>query len=101
MLTVVTTYIEENDRYFGLGGYFMAALLAAASYFRIGFSLYFAIRARHVRVPGGSKFHLEPGTIRSNILNTTKRAKYKICHYSTIVQGCINTCSVTKKLINS
>ena len=38
----------------------MAAVLAAASYSRIGFSLYFAVRARRVRVPGGSKFHLEP-----------------------------------------
>ena len=41
----------------------MAAVLAAPSYSRIGFSLYFAVRARRVRVPGGSKFHLEPGTI--------------------------------------
>ena len=41
-----------------LGGYFMAAVLAAASYSRIGFSLYFAVCARRVRVPGGSKFHL-------------------------------------------
>ena len=49
---------------FGLGGYFMAALLAAASYSRIGFSPCLAIRARRVRVPGGGAFHLEPGTIR-------------------------------------
>ena len=49
---------------FGLGGYFMAAVLAAASYSRIGFSLCLAVRARRVRVPGGSKFHLEPGTIK-------------------------------------
>ena len=41
----------------------MAAMLAAASYSRKGFSLYFAVRARCVRIPGGSKFHLEPGTI--------------------------------------
>ena len=41
----------------------MAAVLAAASYYMIGFSIYFAVRARRVRVPGGSKFHLEPGTI--------------------------------------
>ena len=41
----------------------MAAVLAASSYFRIGFSLYFNVYARLVRVPGGSKFHLEPGTI--------------------------------------
>ena len=39
----------------------MAAVLAAASYSRIVFSLYFAVRARRVRVPGGIKFHLEPG----------------------------------------
>ena len=57
------TGIEEHHRCFGLGGYFMAAVLAAASYSRIGFSIYFAVRARHVRFPGGSKFHLEPGTI--------------------------------------
>ena len=43
----------------------MAAVLAAASYSRIGFSIYFAVRTRRVRVPGGSKFHLEPGTIVS------------------------------------
>ena len=49
---------------FGFGDYFMAAALAAASYSRIGFSLYFAVRARRLRVPGGSKFHLEPGTIQ-------------------------------------
>ena len=48
---------------FRLGDYFMAVVLAAARYSRIGFSLYFAVRARSVRVPGGSKFHLEPGTI--------------------------------------
>ena len=41
----------------------MAAVLADASYSRIGFSLYFAVRAWRVRVPGGIKFHLEPGTI--------------------------------------
>ena len=59
-LTVVNTYIEEHHRCFGLGGYFMATVLAAASYSRIGFSLYFAVRALRVRVPGGSKFYLEP-----------------------------------------
>ena len=57
--------IEEHHRCFGLGGYFMAAVLVAASYSRIGFSLYFAVRARRVRVPGGSKFHLEPVTIEN------------------------------------
>ena len=41
----------------------MAAVLAAARYSRIGFSLCLAVRSRHVRVPGGSAFHLEPGTI--------------------------------------
>ena len=43
----------------------MAAVLAAASYSRIGFSLYVSVRALRVRVPGGSKFHLQPGTIGS------------------------------------
>ena len=55
--------IEEHHRCFGLGGYFMAAVLAAASYSRIGFSTCLAVRARRVRVPGGSAFHLEPVTI--------------------------------------
>ena len=41
----------------------MAAVLAAASYSRIGFSLYFAVCTQRVRVPVGIKFHLEPGTI--------------------------------------
>ena len=43
----------------------MAAVLAAAIYSRIGFSLYFSVRARQVRVPDGSKFHLEPGAIEN------------------------------------
>ena len=42
----------------------MVAVLAAASYYRIGFSPCLAVRVRGVRVPGGSVFHLEPGTIR-------------------------------------
>ena len=41
----------------------MAAVLAAASYSRIGFSPCLAVCARRVRVIGGSAFHLEPGTI--------------------------------------
>ena len=41
----------------------MADVLAAAIYSRICLSIYFAVRARRVRVSGGSKFHLEPGTI--------------------------------------
>ena len=48
---------------FRLGGYFMAAVLAATSYSRIGFSLYFSVRARRVRVTGVSKFQLVTGTI--------------------------------------
>ena len=35
----------------------MAAVLTAASYSRIGFSLYFAVLAQHVRVLGGNKFY--------------------------------------------
>ena len=41
----------------------MAAVLVAASYSRRGFSPCLAVSARRVRVPGGSTFHLEPGTI--------------------------------------
>ena len=41
----------------------MAAVLAAASYSRGGFSLCLAGSTRRVMVSGGSKFHLEPGTI--------------------------------------
>ena len=41
----------------------MAAVLAAASYSRIGFSLCLAVRARCVRFTVGSAFHLEPETI--------------------------------------
>ena len=48
----------------------MAAVLAAASYSRIGFSLNFAVHARRVMVPGGSKFHLEPGIIMDMIIQT-------------------------------
>ena len=55
--------IEEHHRCFGLNDYFMAAVLVAARYSRRGFSLCLAIHARRVRVPGGSVFHLEPGTI--------------------------------------
>ena len=47
----------------------MAAVLAAASYYRMGFSLYFAVRAWRVRVPGGSKFRLEPATIILSFLS--------------------------------
>ena len=53
----------------GLGGCFMAVVLAAAIYSRIGSSLCLAVRAWRVRVPGGSLFHLEPGTI-NNIPST-------------------------------
>ena len=41
----------------------MAAVLAGASYSRIGFSLCLDVYAKRVRVPGRSAFHLEPGTI--------------------------------------
>ena len=41
----------------------MAAVLAAASYSRGGFSPCLASIARRVLVPGGSTFHLEPGTM--------------------------------------
>ena len=41
----------------------MAAMLAAASYSRTGFNIYFAVRKLYVMVSSGSKFHLEPVTI--------------------------------------
>ena len=56
-------HIEKYQRCFRLGSYFMAAVWAAASYSRWGFSLCRAGNARRVMVPGGSKFHMEPGTI--------------------------------------
>ena len=54
---------EEHHIWFRLGSYFMAAVFAADSYSRRSFSLYLAGSARRVMVPGGSTFHLEPGTI--------------------------------------
>ena len=45
----------------------MAVVLAAAIYSRIGFSPCLAVRARHVMVPGGIVFHLEPETITTQI----------------------------------
>ena len=56
-------HIEEHQRYFRLGSYFMAVALAATSYSRGGFSLCLAGSTRRVMVPGGSTLHLEPGTI--------------------------------------
>ena len=61
----IATYIEEHHRCFRLGIYFMAAALDAASYSRGGFIPCLAGSARRVMVPGGSTFHLEPGTILS------------------------------------
>ena len=45
----------------------MAAVLAAASYSRIGFSPCLAVHVRRVRVPGGSVFHLEPETVMERL----------------------------------
>ena len=64
---VITTYIEEHRRCFGLDGYFMAAVLAAARYSRIGFIPCHSVRTRRLRVPGGGVFHLEPGIINNLI----------------------------------
>ena len=61
----ITTNIEERHRCFRLGSYFMAAVLAAASYYRVVFSPCLAISARRGMVPGGIMFHLEPGTIHT------------------------------------
>ena len=60
---MATRVIEDQHRCLGLYGYFMAAVLAAASYSRIGFSTCLAVRVRRVMVPGGSVLHLEPVTI--------------------------------------
>ena len=56
--------IEDHQICFRLGSYFMAAVWAAASYSRGGSSLCLSGSARHVMVPGGSKFHLEPGIVQ-------------------------------------
>ena len=61
----ITTYLEEHQRCFGLGSYFMAAVWASAIYSRRGFSLYLAGSVRFVMVLGGSMFHLKPVTIGS------------------------------------
>ena len=50
--------IEEHQICFRLGSYFMASVLAAASYSRAGFSLCLAGIARLVMVPGVITFHL-------------------------------------------
>ena len=42
----------------------MASMLEAASYSRGGVSPCLVVSAGSVMVPGGSTFHLEPGTIR-------------------------------------
>ena len=55
-------YIEEHHRCFRLGSYFMDALWEVVSYYRGGFSLCRTGSVCHVMVPGGSTFHLEPGT---------------------------------------
>ena len=75
--------IEEHHRCFGLGGYFMAAVLAAASYSRGGFSPWIAVHARLVRIPSGSTFHREPGTIIQFQKDAPNRsAKYRhTAHY--------------------
>ena len=55
--------IEEHQRCFRLGGYFMATMWAVARYSRGGFSLCRAGSAWCVMVPGEITFHLETGTI--------------------------------------
>ena len=60
---MITTYIEYHHRCFRLGSYFMAAVLAAVSYSKGKFSPCLAGSVRRVMAPGGSTFHLEPGTI--------------------------------------
>ena len=67
----------------------MAVVLSAASYSRIGFSLYFAVRARRVRVPVGSKFNLAPGTIIISPLEGSQSFQFVIlssCHLQEMQQ---------------
>ena len=59
----ITTNIEEHQIIFRLGSYFMAAVWAAASYSRGGFSLCHAGSAWRVMIPDLSTFNLESGTI--------------------------------------
>ena len=82
----------------------MAAVLAAASYSREGFSPCLAISARRVRVPGGSMFHLEPGTIctyvhvHSDLMNICVRQNMHF--FMTVVSNhCINKNDVGLSLI--
>ena len=51
--------IEEHYRCFRLGSYFLAAVLAVASYSRGGFSPCLTGSVRCIMVPGGSTFQVE------------------------------------------
>ena len=71
----------------------MATLLAAASYSRGGFSLCLAGSARRVMVTGGSKFHLEPGTIHPcwnlmvmDVLDT-RMESHKLHYVCFVIEG--------------
>ena len=55
--------IEYHQRWFRLDSYNMATVLATASCSRGVFSLCLTVSTSLGMVPGGSSFHLEPGTI--------------------------------------
>ena len=59
----MNTYIEEHQRCFMLGIYFMAVVWEAASYYRKGFSICLAVSTRRVMVPGVTTFRIEPVSI--------------------------------------
>ena len=63
----------------------MSAVLVAASYSRIGFNICLAIRARRVRVPGGSSFHLETGTINHMHLERAWLSNYMLILITQII----------------
>ena len=56
--------IEEHQICFRFVNYSMTDVSAAARYYRGDFRLCLTGSARHVMVPGGRMFHLEPRTIQ-------------------------------------
>ena len=85
--------IEYHQRCFRLGSYFMAAVLAATSYYRGGFSLCLAGSVRRVMVPGGSRLHLKNGTIHPcwNLLIPdvldARRKSHKLNSFRFVIEG--------------
>ena len=80
----------------------MAAVLAAASYSRGGFSLCLASSARHFMVTGASTFHPEPRTICTSsrgaimVLGTTTVSDAAVVSGSIGVRGPVSTRAVSR-----